>query len=302
MAKVILIVNPVSGNGRSLELAPKVYDRMVASGHSVEKHISESIEHTRSLAASAQSGDIVAVLGGDGTVSVAQQGLISDEIPILVLPVGTANVIARELLMPLNAVNASEVLNNGTVEKWDLGYWDNNAIIFSLSAGFDAETVRRLSAARSGTISSRLAYIRPAVETFMQFEAKPIRIEVDGIPLEGEFSYFLAINTKRYAGGFIIDPAADPTDGRFNLIALRSFDFLSYIRYGLAAALGRITKAGDAYVTTFKTLKAESSDPVPVQVDGEARGYLPVSIELSKRKCAFLRPKNKGGADECCSK
>lgn len=293
MENVQLIVNPISGNGRGLEVAPLVKRRIESLGFNVAMEVTKSSEHATTLAGEAGSGDIIAVLGGDGTVSQVFKGLKANDVRVLVLAIGTANVIARELDMPLDPIKSCDVLSCHRLAKWDIASCNSQPVIFALSAGFDAETVHRLAKRRKGPITSRLSYTMPVIETFLNLSPKPITLEVDGIKLPQPFSYFLAINTTRYAGGFVVSPDSDPTDGSLNLIALKSFDFFSHLRYGFKAAMGTISEAGDAYKCTFKSLRATSGGPVPVQIDGEAAGHLPVTIELNGRYCTFLMPKKK---------
>lgn len=265
--------------------------QLEADGWTVETIISEVKGGITRGAALGKPGDIVAVLGGDGTIGEAYKGLVDSSIPLLVLATGTANVIARELGLPICPAKAAATLANGySLERWDVGHTSSIPAVFALSAGFDAEAVRILCEQRDGPLHGRISYLFPAIKAITGYKAAPIRIEADGVLLDGEFTWMLALNSKRYGGDNKLAPHADPTDGHFELVALRSSGVAAYLRYGITGLMGKLSQQEDAVAIGVKKLRAWSDGEVPVQIDGEAAGYLPLELIVKPGACTFVVP------------
>ena len=291
MKKLHLVVNPVSGKGKSALIAPEVCSYFKSVGYDVKYLESKCQGDIRRITSEiTNSSSIVAVMGGDGTVNEAVSGLNGSSNPVLVLAVGTANVIARELGIPTNPIEAAKIITNHKVVGWDTASAVDMKVLFSISAGFDAATVHKLSEMRTGILSSRFAYIPPALHTLVKHKHHTFKLTVDGKLYEDEFVYFLAMNTIRYAGGFKVMSEADTNDGAFNLLAVKKSGLLKYLEVGTRMMIGKLKEQRAVILTSFKELQATSTDKVPVQVDGDKHGFLPVNIRVQKSGCHFVVP------------
>ena len=246
-------------------------------------------------AGQASDSDIVAVLGGDGTLNEAYNGLADKNIPLLVLPIGTANVVARELELPLDPMKAVEVLKAPKLVEWDTGLIGDTRFLFSLSVGFDAAAVHKLSDRRTGPISSRLTYVTLGMEALASFRPSLLRIEADGEKIEGQFVYALIINTKRYAGSFRLAPNAEVNDGELDLVLIEPTFLFNYFRYGLSAMTGVLQQHPGASHRRFKSCEIHAAGDMPVQIDGEKHGQAPVKCSVQPASCVFVVPENGKG-------
>ena len=187
-----------SGSGKSGKLAPQIRDYFKSLGHELEYLVSKSRgDIARITSEITEEDSVIAVMGGDGTVNEAVSGLGELRTPILILALGTANVISRELGLPNNPIDAAKVITNYQITGWDTATAGDMKVLFSISAGFDAATVHKLSEMRSGILSSRFAYLPPAFHTLAKHKSLPFKLTVDGILLDGDFVYFLALNTTQ---------------------------------------------------------------------------------------------------------
>ncbi len=286
-----IVGNPFAGSGRAIRVAPKVAAAVREAGWEVEVDLPDSLEALVEIAASVKA-DAVGVLGGDGTVN-AVCSVLPRDVPLLVLPVGTANVVALELGLPLDPVEAARLLADHDVRRWDVGFAFDRPVLFSLSAGIDAEVVRLLALRRKGSLRSKLSYLSPALRAASGFRPRPIELAIDGKPLSRPCYLFLALNTSRYAGDIAVMPQADPSDGVFDLAALASPSLGDHLRFAFAALAGKLDRLDCAVVARFRKLEATSAHPVPVQVDGEYRGTLPVALEVKAAWRSCIVPKRK---------
>src|SRR5262249_6756284 len=149
MAQARIIANPISGSLRG-ELGLQELEETAAwlseRGLPTEICLTEGVGHARELAQEAVSAgmEMVIAAGGDGTVNEVVQALAGKTTTALgVLPMGTINVWAREMGIPLKTSQAREVLLRGMRRRVDLGRANSHYFLLMAGIGFDAEVVRR---------------------------------------------------------------------------------------------------------------------------------------------------------------
>ena len=121
--RLAAIFNPHSGGGGYKRDLPLIFDALRGLGYRVEELETEEPGDARRLAREAVAAgfDVVAALGGDGTVNETINGLAGSEVPLAIIPTGTVNVLAMELGIPLEPPDAVKLLGSGTVSWIDLG-------------------------------------------------------------------------------------------------------------------------------------------------------------------------------------
>ena len=139
-----IIINPASGKGESI--LPVINASMREAGIKWQASIThEAGDATRFAKAAAEEGiDAIAVYGGDGTLMEAISGLMGSEIPLVILPGGSANVMATELGIPAGLKEACTLLSHGPLETKtiDVGQFDKRYFMIRISLGFEADVVR----------------------------------------------------------------------------------------------------------------------------------------------------------------
>ena len=119
----------------------------------------------------------VLAIGGDGTASVVRSH-VPLEIPLLVVPMGTENLLGRYVRQSTDPAAVLDVVENGVVAELDLGQANGKPFLLMISAGFDAEVIRSLHENRRGNIS-RAAYFLPSLRAMRSYEYPPMRIYWD---------------------------------------------------------------------------------------------------------------------------
>lgn len=278
--KALLIVNPAAGTRTGW--TPDDLARLVRS-HGLE--VDCVVERCASeVAADAQERgyDLVIAAGGDGTVrSVA----CATTLPVAILPAGTSNSVARSLGIPLDMKSAARVAATGHVADVDLGEAEGPnlreprmSFLLCASAGFDAEAARRyeMKRRRRGSI---LAYAAIAVKTGLDFQQRDIRVLAEGHCVAlGKMT--IVSNMRHYAGWLTPAPDATPTDGLLDLVAVRSFGVFGLVGAAVDALLGLHQRPSRALVQRLASMRLESDYDLPVEIDGEPVGFLPVDIRV----------------------
>ncbi|MBI3118689.1 MAG: hypothetical protein HYZ00_08395, partial [Candidatus Hydrogenedentes bacterium] len=200
-----------------------------------------------------------------------------------ILPVGTANVVGRELRLPFDARGAAQLIAAGHTRPMDVGLHLGRRFLLGAGAGLDAAVTAAVMA-RRGQRSSLWRWVAPAVKTVLTYEYPRIRAIVDGNLVSEAAQYAIAGNCRYSAGIFPATPRAAIDDGLLDVCLLHD---LSVPR--IITLLGKVWRpsfvegAGVIYLQG-RHVRLEAVDaPVPLQVDGDPAGELPAEFEVSPR-------------------
>jgi diacylglycerol kinase family enzyme len=238
-----------------------------------------------------ETGELRCVLacGGDGTAAVVRNHAPLD-VPLLLLPLGTENLLGRHVSQLASPAAALETVERGVVICLDLGRFRSEGsppryFLTMISAGFDAEVVRRLHEQRSGNITRR-SYVQPTLAAIRSYEYPEIRLYCLDDPATGSeplrCRWAFCFNLPLYACGWQIAPQADGTDGLLDVCTFHNGS-LRHVAWYLWHVMRRShLQLDDAALTRSQTLRMESfaSGEVPFQVDGDFAGMLPVDVDV----------------------
>ncbi len=297
-SRVQLIANPVSGSGKGGRLARAVLRRLQERGCSVELRETRRPGDARRFAAEAAGFAAVACVGGDGTVNEVVNGLPpGDAPPLAMAPCGTANVLAKELGLPRNAEGIARVIADGREVRWDLGVDRVGGRRFLLfgSAGYDAHVVHAFHAARRGPIRM-WEYVVWGLQSILGYRVPCLRVELDGVLLAPGAAWVQVSNVSSYGGPLVFTPRAKADDGLFEVRVLHARRRRDVLRMFWDAILGYFLgierTLRDVTFHRARRVRMESADgsPVPVQVDGDPGGHLPVEFEVVPGGIRVLAP------------
>ncbi len=220
------IHNPTSGGGERRRDLPLILKGLEGQGFAVDERPTTGPGSATELAASAagEGFDVVCVLGGDGTVNEALNGLAGGEVPLAIIPTGTVNVLAMELGIPLDPPDAVRVVGRGT-ESWiDLGLAGERYFGLMAGIGMDAAVVASLNPTLKKALKEA-AFAVHGVATYLTHDEPLFRLTSDEREVEGYFAVFG--NAANYGGAFGITPLADMRDGLLDVCVLTDKSFLS---------------------------------------------------------------------------
>ncbi len=247
-----------------------------------------------------QGYSTVIAAGGDGTVYEVLNGLVAakanpDEIRLGVLPLGTVNVFAKELGMPMNAMQCREVLLRGNSCLVDLpitfftreGSQQQRAFAQLGGAGLDALAIQEVSFKIKKRLGP-LAYIIAGLKVLGRNLPCIHCHTPDGEKASGKL--ILIGNGAYYGGRFRVFPDAALDDGCLHALVFREVKWLELPRRGLGLWFDRLhTQPGVTYIKA-KSLKLESADHVPFELEGEVVGQLPTEFKISSDKLQVIVP------------
>jgi len=248
----------------------------------------------------------VGCIGGDGTVNEVLNGLpLGAAPPLAMIPCGTANVLAKELRLPRSAGGLARVITDGREIRWDLGVdrVSGRRFLLFASAGYDAHVVHLFHAARqkpvgvwSYALYNMWLYIVWGMKSIAEFEVPKIEVELDGKRLASDATWMQVSIIASYGGPLVFTPHAKPDDGTFEVMIQRAPRKRDVIRMFWAAILnflfGMNYRMPDVTFHTARRVRLASADarPVPLQVDGDPVGYLPVDFAVVPDGVRILAP------------
>jgi diacylglycerol kinase (ATP) len=283
--RLLVIHNPTSGSRAKGKLG-RWLAALQRLGAAVTLAETEAPRHAIELARAADPArfDAVAVAGGDGTINEAVNGLVSSELPLALLPLGTANVLANELDLPRNlerlaeiaafaparSIRPGEILAEGQNEPW--------RFLLMAGIGFDAEVVDHLDL----KLKRRLGKGAYAIESLRQLarhDKRRFSARIDGARIEP--ASLVVARAHFYGGRFVLAPQARLDAPLLHTVLFPAASRAAALRYMAAVVTGTLARQCDVKVQTAERIDIDAPDGAPVQVDGDVRLRLPASISMA---------------------
>ncbi len=286
---IAIIINPAAKSVRATQQVEKV--RAMASGATLL--LTQAAGDARRLARDlANSGcPVVVAAGGDGTVNEVVAGLLESTAPapptLGLLPLGTMNVFALELGLPVRQLDAcwNHILSGPTreIDAWQAGH---HPFVQMAGVGLDANVIQ-LTSWQSKKKWGPLSYVLSLARVLDQ-PAGQLRLSVDQGPwLDGTTALFG--NGRFYGGPFPVFPNARPDDGLIDILLIHGHGPATFCKL-LADVLTRSTDDHQESVTRLqgRHVRIEAPVPVPCEIDGELGDHSPLVITRHDRRLRVI--------------
>lgn len=296
--RTLIIVNPKAGQEKLTVLRRRLGGAFAARGCNFDIVTTERSGHATELAReAAQLGfAMVCVVGGDGTIAEAATGLVGFDVPLGIIPRGTANQVAHNLKVPVSLERAVDCAINGRPQPIDLGQIDGKAFALVAGAGFDAAVMS--SATRE--MKERWgfgAYIYAALRQSLSAAPARFRITTDETQLEISGVSVMIANvgalfTKYIPIRFPLTPKPLSSwhDGLFDIIVVAPQNFPDWGTVLWNAA--RMQFGGNNRLIHLQARRVTiESDPVlPTQIDGDPIGETPLTATVLENGVRVMLP------------
>ena len=224
MTKAMIIVNPSSGAEESENYTEKLKKQLdaVAAEFVIKKTKKSGDAKEFAEEAALNDYEAVFVLGGDGTVSEAVNGLMLHEskLPLGIIPLGTVNNVARAIGIPMNPEKAIDSLEQLTVQQIDVGKLNDRYFISSTSVGPIPESVQEVDVDMK-TKFGVFAYLIEGIKALRNDETYTFELDIDGEKWTAEYSLLLIAMSNFVGGVGTIIPEAAIDDGLIHLVTLK---------------------------------------------------------------------------------
>ena len=289
--KIHVVINPASGQDQYiLNTINRVFREF-----DIDWKVSvtqTSGDATRFAAKAAAEGvDVVAAYGGDGSVMEVAEGLMGTEVPLAILPGGTANLMSVELGIPRKLAEAAWVASSGTsvVRKVDMGEAGEHKFMLRVGIGFPAEKV--ILADRDLKDKFGLAaYTIAAFKAMGTSQVSQYHLNLDGKQIKVEGIACRVDNSSNIGvPGVSLVTSTDVSDGYFDVLVWRDKDLASLTT--VAAGIMHIETISDAFHHwRAREITIQTDQPQSIQGDGEIWGQTPISIKVLPGAMRVLVP------------
>ncbi len=288
--KMLMIINPISGFGLGKVFRKKIRNEFRENGFQVSYIFTKSSEDAVNIARdNLDKYGYYTVCSGDGTLSQVINGVIGSDIKIMHIPIGTANVFAREWNIPTNFKKAIHKLLHGKEIKVDIAKSNNGYFFLMEGVGLDGYVVDRIE-----NYKYRLGYIAYMVETtkaMFNYKNPALTVEVDGVKYT-DVHYVLLSKIKKYGGVFRLTPEASMTNGVFDVLLVKKKGLFMILKLQLFGLFNKMKKLKDVLMLKGKKIKIYAAEEIKpfAQRDGNPSPELPHEIEILEKAVTFIVP------------
>lgn len=288
MKKALFLVNQDSRKGQNL--LSQATEKLQALGFDlIVESTDRAAEISQTIRRYQNQVELVIIGGGDGTLNCAIEGLIETKLPLGILPMGTANDLARTLEIPTDLSAACQVIASGKVRLIDLG-WVNDHYFFNVaSLGLSVQITQRLTK----DVKQRwgvLAYAFTALQTI--WESRPFRAE---IKVNNQSFYVKTIqiaigNGRYYGGGMKVAEDATIDDRRLDLYSLETQHWSEIIALLPAMRQGNHSNWPNVRALHAQEIEIKTSKRRPINTDGEITTQTPAKFRVIPQALAVIAP------------
>jgi diacylglycerol kinase (ATP) len=273
--RLLLVVNPISG-GKSkdgfLASSERFFKKYGIESTTFRTTGSNDIDKLKQLVRDFHPDRVMSV-GGDGTTLLTALALQKSKVPFGIIPMGSANGMARELDVPTDPMHAlNDLLLSQIIVPLDLIRVNSSYHSIHLGdIGINAAMVDNFSKERS---RGWLAYAKHFVDAVKSSTPFRVDIKIDGRIYEHEAYSVLIANTRMYGTGAIVNPSGNPHDGLFEIVVIKQNDLSGLINLGLTAITDKALELLEGYSDVYQVRAAEIKlfEEKLLQLDGEVIG------------------------------
>jgi YegS/Rv2252/BmrU family lipid kinase len=236
-------------------------------------------------AARESAGSLFVVVGGDGTVNEAVNGVAGTGAEIAVLPCGTGQDFGRTHGIPSSFEDAVGVALGGETRTIDLGRVeldDGTSRLFANvgSAGMSGAVARRANA-MTKALGGRATFFYALTREFLAWRNTQVVVGLDGdVRREGALHDVIVANGRYHGGGMKLAPDAGQDDGLFDVILIGDVTKLDFLTTAPKLYSGRYLSHPKVELLRSSAATIDAAEPLPLEVDGEPIGTTPARFEI----------------------
>ncbi len=286
--RALLLVNRQARRGQSA-LAQAI-DQLQALGFTI---LEESAAHPPQLPELIRSYrdrvDLVIVGGGDGTLNAAIAGIVDTRLPLGILPLGTANDLARTLGIPTDLTTACQIIAGGYQHPIDLG-WVNGHYFFNVaSLGLSVQITQNLTT----EVKQRwgvLAYMTTAIRVIGQSRPFWAKIRSGDTSIEVGTVQIAVGNGRYYGGGLTVANDAAIDDERLDLYSLELQRWWQILPLLPAMHRGQHATWTGVRALMGREFEVHTRRPRPINTDGEITTHTPATFRVVPKAVSVFIP------------
>lgn len=289
MKKALLLINQHSRKGQ--KLLSEATERLQSLGfESIAESTNHPLEISDTIRRYKKRVELVIVGGGDGTLNAAIEGLIDTQLPLGILPMGTANDLARTLGIPTFLPQACQVIAGGNVRAIDVG-WVNGKHFFNVaSLGLSVQITERLTK----EVKQRwgiFAYAVTAMQAILSARPFTAEIRANDRSVRVKTLQIAVGNGRYYGGGMTVAEDAAIDDRRLDLYSLETQHWWEIIALIPAMKQGNYVSLSNVRALQAQEIEVYTRKPRPINTDGEITARTPAKFRVIPKALRVITPR-----------
>src|SRR5437016_6971864 len=230
----------------------------------------------------------IVAAGGDGTINEVVNGLAGASVALGLLPIGTMNVFATELGLPIHDLEFCwRIIEGNSTRSVDLPKANQKFFVQLAGVGLDAQVVKETSSQLKRNFGP-LSYLISAAQVAAR-QPPRLFIQSEDASID-EGSFVLVGNGRLYGGPFPFFKHAVLDDGLFDVVAFKRLGYLEIIKYLQDVVFSSDIRVPEVEYFQTPHLRITSDQDVPVELDGELVGICPVDFQIREKALRVLTP------------
>ena len=280
--RILFIFNPLAGVQRNIDLEGVAREQLDPENFDVEIKATEGPGHASQLATAAVADgvDLVAAVGGDGSMNEVASALVNTNIPLIIIPTGSGNGLARHLGIPLDFRRAVGLIADGRDIKMDVGRVGEKYFFNMAGIGFDgliSKEFARFKRRGYGT------YVCCIIQNLLSYKAVSYKLSLDGKQTDVKSKLIAIANAQQYGNNFVIAPQAKHDDGLLDVHVVSSFRKILSLWHLIKLFMGGYYINHKIKPQRVKQLTISSQVPLDMHLDGEV-------VEVGKEVSVTVEP------------
>lgn len=224
----------------------------------------------------------IVVAGGDGTLNGVLPVVLDAQVPLGVLPLGTANDFARSLELPTDPVEAARLIAHDQTRKVDVGVVNDKYFLNAVGVGLGPELTKKLDKEAKKRLGV-LAYLKSLIEVMGDRGWRAARITVDGKPVRTSFMQITVANGRHYGGGLMVSDEVEMDDGLLHILCVRPLTPLQLFLRGLRIRTGAVEDDDKLIYMKGRIVEIRTRKESDVTADGELITQTPIRCRCLRR-------------------
>jgi diacylglycerol kinase (ATP) len=288
--RVLAIVNPVAG--KTCKYWPALKP-ILKRRYDTQIQMTERRNHATSIAAEAQNVDVIASVGGDGTLNEIVNGVMGKDIMLSVIPTGTANDFVKSAELYTDCFTAARNIQCSNIKRVDAGsimFEDKTRYFIGVAGmGFDglvSKTTSKINKPKMGTVP----YLLGILKHFAEYKSVDVSLTVDDTHINQKIMFVDVANGKYVGSGMTIAPYARVDDGLFDVIVIGNFGRIESLMRLPMLYRGTHLKSSKVGFVRGRHVELKSETPLSIHAEGEYLGQTPAAFDMVDKALKFCAP------------
>jgi len=290
LSKVMVIVNPSAGRGKTLDMLPSVDKILGALKIKYDIRLPENVAQTTALAESASrfGYNRIVAMGGDGTINAVASGIFGSEAVLGVIPAGIGNDFFRVLNIKDDLTDICRSAVFGKPFAVDVGELNGRPFFNMVGIGFDARVAQQANEIKNNL--GIFTYLASIYRALKKQKAYSVKLRIDNLEIE-EDVVLIAVGIGRLSGhGFALTPSAKLDDGKFDVCIAEKASKLRILQVLPRVLKGHHVREPEVKMYRCRQLEIFSENKLPLHMEGDIinnlNGKLSIKMSLNKLRVA----------------